>query len=308
MDAQLHGILLGAFAADSLALGAHWEYDQNRISENLGDVRELLAPTLNEYHPGKRAGDLSHYGDQALWLLRFVVEHGRFDAPGFTARWRDNMRTYTGYRDHASKDTLHNMEQGKEPSGAETSDFAGPARLVALLPAHPLRSASPERLAAFLADAAAQTRITHNTPLLADVAAFLGYSLHALCNGATSMAEAFAAAAEVSYAQLPAKKWLAAAESRLDQKPNPTVQAMGQACGVPGAMLATLYLAEKYENDPVEGLIRNVMAGGDSCARGFMLGALYGACNGEEWIPPSWRKALAVTDEIGRIRSVRTSS
>ncbi len=300
MDAQLHGILLGAFAADSLALGAHWEYDQKRIAETLGEVREPLAPTLNAYHPGKGAGDLSHYGDQAVWLLRFVRERGRFDAAGFAARWREQMRTYAGYMDHASKDTLRNMEQGIEPSGAETTDFAGPARLVALLPAHPLRGAGPDQIEAFLADAVDQTRITHNTPLLAEVAAFLGRSLHALCNGA-GMGEAFAAAAGEDYTHLPAQKWLTAAESRLDHGAEQTLLAMGQACGVPGAMLGTLFLAEKYETDPVEGLVRNVMAGGDSCARGFMLGALFGARNSGEWIPASWRKILSVTGEIEKI-------
>ncbi len=297
MNGHLQGTLLGAFAADSLALGGHWEYDQKRIAENLGEVRELLAPTLNAYHPGKRAGDQSHYGDQAMWLLRFLRERDRFDPVGFAGRWREAMQTYTGYMDHASKDTLEHMVQGLEPPGANTADFAGPARLVPLLLAHPLRGVSAKQVGDFLADAVAQTRITHNTPLMADVAVFLGHTLHALLNGA-GMKDAFAGAAGAAYAQLPAHKWLTAAESRLENEPLVTVQAMGQACGVPGAMLSTLYLAEKFESDPVQGLVSNVMAGGDSCARGFALGALYGARHGDTWIPASWRRVLAVAEEI----------
>ena len=299
MSGAIRDILLGAFTADSLALGAHGEYDQKRIAETLGDVRELLAPTLNAYHPGKKAGDQSHYGDQALWLLRFLKEHGRFDRDLFAARWRENMGAYTGYMDHASKETLRNMGQGIGPqySGAGTSDFAGPARFVPLVCVHPLKGAAPARADLLIADAKAQTLFTHNNPLLADIAAFFARALYALCNGA-GMADAFTTAAAEAYPNLPAGEWLEAARSRLDRGAEEAILEMGQSCSVPGAMQGTLHLAEKYEGDPEEGLVRNAMSGGDSCARGFMLGALFGARHGGGRLPQSWTAALAAREEI----------
>ena len=298
MSSSTCDILLAAFTAESLALGAHWEYDQGRIAGTLGQVRELLAPTLNTYHPGKKAGDLSHYGDQALWLLRFVKEHGRFDRNLFAARWREQMRSYTGYMDHASKNTIANMDRGVEPQyfGATSKDFAGPVRFLPLLLIHPLK-AGAEPSEALLADAQAQTLVTHNSPMLANIAAYFVRTLQAVVNG-SGIAAAFAEAAEVSYGHLTAREWLSVAESHLNEEPGPAVQSMGQACEVPGAMQSTLYLAEKYENDPVEGLVQNVMVGGDSCGRGFMLGALFGARHGVDWIPASWSKTLAAGAEI----------
>jgi hypothetical protein len=57
---KISGAFLGALAADSLALGAHWCYDNELIASKLGKVDKLLKPTLNTYHGEKQAGDQTH--------------------------------------------------------------------------------------------------------------------------------------------------------------------------------------------------------------------------------------------------------
>ena len=73
-------IILGSLIGDALALGPHWIYDQAVIRHKLGHLTTYQAP-ITTYHAGKTAGDLTHYGDQTLVLLRSLAETGGFD-PG----------------------------------------------------------------------------------------------------------------------------------------------------------------------------------------------------------------------------------
>jgi ADP-ribosylglycohydrolase len=64
------------------------------------------------------------------------------------------------------------------------------------------------------------------------------------------------------------------------------------ACYLDGAMPATFYLSLKYADRPGEGLIENVMAGGDNCHRGAVLGALFGLAGGTSAFPDRWIDGL----------------
>jgi ADP-ribosylglycohydrolase len=61
---------------------------------------------------------------------------------------------------------------------------------------------------------------------------------------------------------------------------------------VEDALPATAYLALKYHDDLVRGLVANTNLGGDNAARGAVLGALLGAANGPGVFPESWVKGL----------------
>jgi hypothetical protein len=73
--------VLNAFVVDSYILPAHWCYLTNVIEEKLVPLGllqqtpgKLLAPGLvNDYHKPKTAGELTHYGDQSLWLLEHLT-------------------------------------------------------------------------------------------------------------------------------------------------------------------------------------------------------------------------------------------
>jgi hypothetical protein len=54
---RLQGMIWASFAADSLALGPHWMYDQDKIEQKFGMVQELTAPLPASQHAGKRAGE-----------------------------------------------------------------------------------------------------------------------------------------------------------------------------------------------------------------------------------------------------------
>jgi ADP-ribosylglycohydrolase len=285
---HLHAALLTSLAADSLALGAHWEYDQTRIEDALGRVTTLLPPKLsNQFHPNRREGDLSHYGDQVLVLLDSVTANGRFDLHAFRDAWLARMQNYDGYLDRATRETLRNFEEGMPPesSGAQSSDFSAAARIA------PLFTVYLDDLAGLVAAARAQTLMTHNSELVADGAEFFARAVYAILHGAT-VREGLDSAAEAGYRQLPAEDWLAFTYMSADEDARMAIARFGQSCGMKGAFHGVVHLVTHYEAEPQTALIENVMAGGDSCARGLMAGLVLGARHGELACAPEWCNEL----------------
>ncbi len=292
----LHAAILTSLAADSLALGAHWEYDQKRIEDTLGTVRVLLPPTLSaQYHPSRRAGDLSHYGDQTLLLLESVTALKRFDLSAFRDVWLAGMREYDGYMDRATRETLRNMDEGMPPesSGAMSSDFSAAARIA------PLFAVYTGDVDELVRAARAQTLMTHNSPLVADTAEFFARTVHAILHGAT-VREGFEAALDADYEQLPAEDWLAFTLLAADEDARMAIARFGQSCGVKSAFHGVVHLVSHYEDAPQKALIENVMAGGDSCARGLMAGLVLGARHGELACAPEWCTNLNCLREVSR--------
>ena len=59
-----------------------------------------------------------------------------------------------------------------------------------------------------------------------------------------------------------------------------------------------VHLIAKYENNLKEALIQAVMAGGDSAARGMLVGMVLGAHLGPKSLPEKWVAELAKRREI----------
>lgn len=59
-----------------------------------------------------------------------------------------------------------------------------------------------------------------------------------------------------------------------------------------------VHLVSKYEDDLKEALIQSVMAGGDSAARGMLVGMVLGAHLGWESLPKEWVSELVKREDI----------
>ncbi|AAS97751.1 ADP-ribosylglycohydrolase family protein [Nitratidesulfovibrio vulgaris] len=290
---RIEAAILASFVADSLALGAHWEYDQQHILQEYGRMTEMRAPGRRGYHAGKALGDLSHYGDQTMLLFRSVSALGRFDLADFARRWVEEMSHYKGYMDKATLGALENFRAGRPPSatGAITNDFAGASRIAPLLAVH---AAAPDVL---VEAARAQTLMTHGAPVIGDGAAFFARTALYLLDGA-GMEDALRKAASEPYGALPAQDWVEFALMAGGTDTSAAIARFGQSCGMQGAFCGVVHMAVRHEHEPETGLVENVMGGGDSCARGLMLGMLMGARHGGEWLPRRWLDALRVTGEV----------
>lgn len=292
-------IVLGSFIADSLSLGPHWIYDTGQIEEKLGRV-STYHPPLASYHPGKAAGDFTHYGDQALVLLRSIATRGGFDLTGFASDWREYWEnpTICSYCDGATKFTLAHLQSGAAPDAAASSsnDMGGAARIA------PLFLLRWEDDQALLAAARAVTGFTHGDASVIESAEFFTRVALAVQGGAEIPAALEAAMSGGSWSALP-QEWLAAARAS-SASPVKDIEALdrhGLSCHVPDAFPGICHLLFRHPQDPATALIENASAGGDSAARGMLLGMVYGAKFPVSAWPPEWTRDLNALSEIDRL-------
>lgn len=293
---RIHDAIFASFIADALALGAHWEYDQQRIAANVGRMDTFRTPTLTGYHKTKTAGDQSHYGDQMYLLTQSVTENSGFSLPRFAELWQRHMSVYEGYIDKATRETLKNLHDGVPPDacGALSNDFSAAARIAPLLLNH------AENLTELVDAARQQALFTHKNKLVADGAEFFARATYTILQG-SSVREAFDIAADAPYQHLPAEDWLAFTYMAAGEDPLIAIERFGQSCGMKSAFHGVIHFTVKYEEDPQEGIIQNVMAGGDSCARGLMLGLLLGARHGAPAFAPQWKADLRIAQSLQQL-------
>jgi len=292
---KIRGAILGAFLGDSLALGPHWMYDQAEIEAKFGRVTELQAPGTT-YHPGKEAGDFTHLGDQTMLLLEALeLDHGDWKPERFHSRWQAfwSNPSVRSYRDKATKQTLANLEEGREPSeaGSGSEEFAGGARGVVLAAILTARGGSLEMVREA---ARTQCALTHRSEMAESAAAWVaeavwltlkgGKAVESLDQAADHLQEALRE--ELQHPGSQTADHLAAAKR------------IGLGCSLPGAAVVTRLLLGKFGEDPAQLLTENAMTGGDSAARGLVLGALAGAEAGADIWPASWLQSLRRRNDI----------
>jgi len=289
-------IVLGSFIGDALALGPHWIYQQKELRQKFGHIMDYLPPAT-AYHAGKQAGDLTHLGDQSLVLLRSIAELRTFDLDHYAAAWRafwENPATIS-YRDGATKATLNHLKSGSAPeaSGSDCSDLAGAVHMA------PLFLLDWETDACHFAAARSLTAFTHAAPAIIETADFLTRLTLAVHRGSSVPAALEQTAAlphwsEFHTAWIDAAK-VSAASSSTDSD---ALFNHGLTCHLPDAFIGVCHLLLRHPESPAEALIANINAGGDSAARGMVLGMVYGARHPISALPNSWLSGLKAREEV----------
>jgi ADP-ribosylglycohydrolase len=286
-------MLFASLAADSLALGVHWIYNTNVIDKKFGRVETYLKPVRPTYHPTKVLGEFTHYGDQTMILLESVNTCAGFDLDDFSQRWRSLFENYDGYFDNATKCTLENIESGKSPSqaGSESDDLAGASRIAPLLYVY---RDDPEKL---IASAAAQTAFTHNNLQVIKSAEFFSTVTYEVLQG-VSPVSAIESVKREEFKSDPFSEWIDMGLQSVGQDTRQAILDLGQMCETAAAFPGVIHLIAKYENDLKQALIENVMAGGDSAARGLIVGMVLGAHLGMDVIPQQWLTDMKAYPQI----------
>ncbi|BBO90906.1 ADP-ribosylglycohydrolase family protein [Desulfosarcina ovata] len=284
--------VFGAFVADALSLGVHWVYNTGVIDKKFGRVERYYDP-LTSYHKGKKAGDFTHYGDQMLVLLESVSETGRFEALHFSRTWRHFFEDYAGYFDKATKATLEKMNAGGDLTecGSDSDDLAGASRLAALLPAYP---DDPEQFADAARD---QTAITHANPLVIASADFFARTLAVVLSGKPPVA-ALEETLAARFADSPIARQITMGLESRERDTRETIAEFGQMCSVDAGLPGAVHLIARYPDDFKTAMVENVMAGGDSSARGSLAGMVLGAAHGMAAIPEAWISEMAAGQRI----------
>jgi ADP-ribosylglycohydrolase len=292
-------ILIGALVGDALCLGSHWIYSQREIDQKFGAISGYAAPATS-YHPGKQAGDLTHYGDQTMILLRSLAKHGWFSPAAFAGDWRAYWEApdTSSYRDGATRSTLLNLQRGvsADKAASSSNDLAGAARIA---PLFLLKWNSTEQL---LAAARQQTALTHDDPSVIESAEFFARVTLTVQSG-VSVTEALREVASLGHWQAIPSEWIAAARATHESSMTDAEagKELGLTCHVPDAFPLICHLLFRHPSDGATALRVNAQIGGDNAARGMILGMIYGAQPGADPLPPEWVSGLRAAAEIQQL-------
>jgi ADP-ribosylglycohydrolase len=285
--------VMAAFAADALALGVHWVYDAARIKEQYGRLDHLTAPEIAPFHKNRQKGDFTHYGDQMQVLLESLHHCSGFDLKDFSDRWQALFDRYDGYLDKATRTTLSHFQAGRSPetAGSDSTDLGGAARMVPIALFHGSDAGT------FIDSARQQTAMTHNHPLVLDTARFFAQAALETAGGADPVAALRSAAG-----QLPSGSAVTGLVARgfasADKQTTQVISGFGQACDTTEALPGTIHLIVRYPEDLKTALIENIMAGGDSSARGILCGFILGTHNGLDAVPKNWLEEMTAFESI----------
>ncbi len=277
MANNTQNLILGTLAVDAYTLGAHWIYSPEDILKADLDWTGLNKP-LAQWHGDKQKGDFTHYGDQVVCLYEYIKSSKEYDATTYMSTWKTFMETYTGYKDGATNDTLANLDNNESvPCGSTSHDMSIIGRIA------PLLLVSPDEKT-FLNNVKLFVKSTHNNEEVIEAADFFAKVLWSV-NSGTSIKDAI-----TSLPQGYSLRLQGYVKAGLDSTKG-TIEAInefGPACPTNGGVQGTIYLLNNYENDFENCIIENVKAGGDSSARGMIIGMIMTAALGKGIIPENW--------------------
>lgn len=285
----------GAFVADALSLGVHWVYNTGVIDKKFGRVERYYDP-LTSYHKGKKAGDFTHYGDQMLVLLESINSNGTFDDGHFAESWCKFFADYGGYFDKATNTTLENMDAGTDltESASASDDLAGASRLAALVPSY------HDDLAQLVRTSRTQTAITHNNEMVVLSAEFFARLVSAVLDGQSPTA-AMETTLQAHVANTAISALITMGLESRQRDTRETIAEFGQTCSVTAGLPGAVHLIARYADDFKTGMVENVMAGGDSSARGMLAGMVLGAAHGISAIPEAWISEITAGKRINQL-------
>ncbi len=270
-------LILGTLAVDAYTLGAHWIYSPEDISKADLDWTGLNKP-LAQWHGDKQKGDFTHYGDQVVCLYEYIKSNNEYDATKYMSTWKTFMETYTGYKDGATNDTISNLDNKQSvPCGSNSHDMSIIGRIA------PLLLVSPDEKT-FLNNVKLFASSTHNNEEVLEAADFFAKVLWSV-NAGSSIKDAITSVNQGYSSRLQGyvKAGLESTKSATE-----AINEFGPACPTNGGVQGTIYLLNNYENDFEKCIIENVKAGGDSSARGMIIGMLMTAAYGKDIIPVNW--------------------
>lgn len=289
---KLKGLMWGALLGDAYSLGGHWIYDQDALSNSGLNFEGLNAP-LATYHPTKKAGDFTHYGDQMIWLLEHVNEAKTYDPFNYAKIWQEMMNNYEGYIDSASQITLKNLNEGASFMGCGSASHD-----LSIVGRHAPIIFKIKNIDEIVELVKFHTFLTHMNKEVLDAGKYIVEVILAMVYN-LDVEKTLKERAEF-YGDMVKEEVHKAFEVR-DLSSNEAINTLGASCGVKGALASTVYLLINYHEDFEALLKANVLAGGDSSARAMVAGMVVGARYGYEAIKPSWIEELNAYEKLNKL-------
>ncbi|HEX5624168.1 MAG TPA: ADP-ribosylglycohydrolase family protein [Sulfuricurvum sp.] len=330
-EESIKGAFFGAIVADALCLGSHYEYDAQKIFKAYGNkpIETFMSPGEQmggqthgigwgerNYHPGKRAGGTTDYGDYTILVLEHLAAISQppraFSVATMIPHWMNRLENGWG----SWICTMTKETYGQVKRGVPIEQLGGISNAMAIrhAAAHGYYEDEEE-----LAAVARKTMFTHKNSEALLGGEFFARVTHRVINGAAPQDAIETAAVqmggfiEAKVAQAIAKFQEATdPDSALFREPFVDDLALtsmarlwdigrsepikvGKASPTEGTLPGAVYFILKYASDE-EGLKKalqaNAMVGGDNASRGIAIGMVLGAYKGVNAIPNEWKETL----------------
>lgn len=292
------GCVMGALVADAAALGLHWIYDPARIA-TVADTHGSAAfvPITKEHfdgvpayfaHEQRQNGQLSQYGECLLLAIDNIsANQGSLNVATYQTAFVEAFGlggSYCGYIDRPTRGCLENiLAEQLAPSGVEDDQHPALTRLAPLV-------AVTQDLDASQASLRAAIEITNLGEDAVDYGLAFARLLHRVLNGDSINSALTQTAAEISRTDI--RENLEAALTTNETDSVVFGETTERACHLKQGMPLSFHIlhhAQSYR----EAIELNIRAGGDSCGRAMIIGAVYGASIGAEALPTGWVLQMA---------------
>jgi len=265
---RLRGLLFGALIGDAYALPAHWIYDTDKIASGFKNYQGYLPVTNHMFHNDKPKGAQTHYGDQALLLLRSIASTNGFDLKQYKTHWMTTMSQYNDYIDHATKESLSRLASGGN-AGSSSDDLGGFTICAPLIVQH----FDDNELFDYLQHA---LKLTHDDETLHLHATFMTKIILELIIGKPLVKAIYhVAKQDPEYQAILDFTLRFISDDEVE-----AIKAIGQSCSCRFATPSALLIILNHSNDFETAMKVNLLAGGDSAARGMLIGMLLGVTMG----------------------------
>ncbi|TDO77237.1 ADP-ribosylglycohydrolase [Halanaerobium saccharolyticum] len=261
-------LIKAVFVADALSFGAHWVYSTDQLKEEYSGIIDKYRAPMAKFHEGKEAGDLSHYGEQALALLKSISDHQGLDLKRFKDDWIEYLENNEMYMDHSMKDSLEKLKGSDTLIGADNVELGGIARS---LPVFIEEGISKKEFLDLV-------HLTHNGKIVDQTAEYIFNVIQDTLDGldykkTLKKHKDINQFVEDNFEKIGSKDQIAA---NADQR--------GQSCSTEKGLPIVLDVLWNADN-LLEALTLNIMAGGDTSARAMVIAAVMAADEGLDSIP-----------------------
>jgi len=328
---SIRGAFFGAIVGDALCLGSHYEYDAQKIFTAYGNkpISKFMSPGEmmggqthgigwgeRNYHPGKKAGGTTDYGDYNILVLEHLAtisEPARsFRVKAMLPHWMNRLENGWGsWICTMTKETYAQVRQNTPVNRLGGMSNAMAIRHVA---AHGYYEDEDE-----IASVARACMFTHRSSEALDGGEFFARVTSKVING-SSPQDAIDSTA--SYMQGFVWQKVAQAKAKFAEATDPNRELskepfvddlaltsmaklwdvgrsepikVGKASPTEGTLPGAVYFILKYANQP-DGLNKalqaNAMVGGDNASRAIAIGMVLGAFFGVDAINKVWLHSL----------------
>lgn len=327
----IKGAFYGAIVGDALCLGSHYEYDAKKIYEAYGNkaIEKFMSPGEmmggqthgigwgeRNYHPGKKAGGTTDYGDYNILVLEHLAsmsdEKKDFEISKILPHWMNRFENSWGsWICTMTKETYAQVKQG-----VSIENLGGMSNAMAIRNIAGFAYYDTEQE---MANLARQTMFTHKNEEALSGGEFFSRVTYRVINGehprdaienvAVGMnsfiqAKVAQAIAKVSEAKdensaLSKEKFAddlaITSMARLWDVGRSEPIRVGKASPTEGTLPASIYIILKYidkEDSLNKAIQANAMVGGDNASRSIAIGMVLGAYNGVQSIRKDWLESL----------------